>query len=286
MENIQLSKLTVLVNSCDKYKDLWYPFFELLNINWKSCPYQIVLNTESENYKHENWTIAQPLRILHGGGRTWSERLISCLKQIETEYIMFLLDDFFLHSKVKQDRIAEICLWLDNEKEKKIANFQLYPLSAEYDLEEKYTGFVKAKENYPYLVNCQAAIWRKKALLDILKKEESPWQFEDNGSRRALKKGYEFYFLNVGEPMPEEKAIYHYILSITLGYGVAGGKWLFNNDKLFKAFGINADFSHRSMWKNREEILNWIETNRIAAEENKPSVLKRIVNRIRKIFRG
>lgn len=217
-------------------------------------------------------------------GGAWSDRLISCLKQIETEYIMFLLDDFFLHSEVKQDRIEEICLWLDNDEQKKIANFQLYPLSSEYDLEEKYSGFVKAKGSYPYLVNCQAAVWRKKALLDILKKEESPWQFEDNGTRRALKKGYEFYFLNVREPMPEEKAIYHYILAITLGYGVAGGKWLFNNDRLFKKFGINVDFSHRSMWKDRQEVLDWIETNRIAAQKNKLFILKRIVNKIRKIF--
>lgn len=280
----QFDKMTVLINSCDKYKDLWYPFFELLNINWKSCPYQIVLNTESEEYVHENWKIAQPLKIIHGGGRSWSDRIISCLKQLETEYIMFVLDDFFLHSEVKQDKIEEIIQWLDNDKKSKIANFQLYPLSAEHYPEENYSGFVKAKDNYPYLVNCQVAIWRKSALLDVLKEGESPWQFEDNGSKRALKKGYEFYFMNTKEPMSKETAIYHYILSITLGYGVAGGKWLFNNDKLFQKYGIHADFSHRPMWKDREEILNWIESNRIEAQKNKPNIFRRAINKIRRIF--
>lgn len=29
-----MDDLTFVVNSCDKNSDLWYPFFELLKINW------------------------------------------------------------------------------------------------------------------------------------------------------------------------------------------------------------------------------------------------------------
>jgi hypothetical protein len=44
--------LTILVNSCDAYEDLWYPFFELFRINWPNCKYDIVLNTETKSYTH------------------------------------------------------------------------------------------------------------------------------------------------------------------------------------------------------------------------------------------
>ncbi len=40
------SEVTVLINSCDAYSDLWEPFFKLFSIYWPDCPYEIVLNTE------------------------------------------------------------------------------------------------------------------------------------------------------------------------------------------------------------------------------------------------
>ena len=44
--------ITIIVNSCDKYSDLWYPFFELLRIQWPDLSYPIILNTESKTYVH------------------------------------------------------------------------------------------------------------------------------------------------------------------------------------------------------------------------------------------
>ena len=42
--------ITILVNSCDLYEDAWYPFFKLLQIQWKDCPYDVVLHTETKVY--------------------------------------------------------------------------------------------------------------------------------------------------------------------------------------------------------------------------------------------
>ena len=47
------SNCTVVVNGCDKYKDAWLPFFELIKIYWKSLRQPFVLNTEKERYNCE-----------------------------------------------------------------------------------------------------------------------------------------------------------------------------------------------------------------------------------------
>ena len=50
-------KLTVLVNSCDSYSDLWNTFFDVLRLQWHDCPYEIILNTETKNYSYNGFNI-------------------------------------------------------------------------------------------------------------------------------------------------------------------------------------------------------------------------------------
>ena len=38
----------VVVCSCDKYSDLWDPYFELFKKFWADCPYPVFLNTETK----------------------------------------------------------------------------------------------------------------------------------------------------------------------------------------------------------------------------------------------
>ncbi len=43
---------TILVSSCDGYRDLWDPFFTILKANWPELAAQqqeIILNTEHES---------------------------------------------------------------------------------------------------------------------------------------------------------------------------------------------------------------------------------------------
>ena len=51
-----MDKIALLVNSCDKYEDLWAPFFTLLKKYWNP-EYPIVLNTESKDFNFEGLNI-------------------------------------------------------------------------------------------------------------------------------------------------------------------------------------------------------------------------------------
>ena len=66
--------VTILVNSCDLYEDVWEPFFRLLKIQWPECEqYRIVLNTETKEYNCEFLKVET---ICGGRNSTWSERIL------------------------------------------------------------------------------------------------------------------------------------------------------------------------------------------------------------------
>ena len=52
MKNFEKYKdITIVVNSCDKFKDAWEPFFVLLDKYWTDHPRKVLLNSETIEYK-------------------------------------------------------------------------------------------------------------------------------------------------------------------------------------------------------------------------------------------
>lgn len=43
-----------------------------------------------------------------------------------------------------------------------------------------------------YRVSCQAALWRKQELLEIIREQESAWEFEEFGSQRSGIMGHKY----------------------------------------------------------------------------------------------
>lgn len=78
--------VTILVNSCDRYKDTWYPYFYLLRKQWPNCPYRIVLNVEKETFNFKG------VDVFHIGGSGQSE-LEKLLKRS-------IVNIYFFHSRI------------------------------------------------------------------------------------------------------------------------------------------------------------------------------------------
>lgn len=252
------NKLSILVNSCDSYEDLWYPFFELFRMNWSDCRYPIYLNTETKSYTHPKEMPQEIISLNYKTNRSWSERLYSALNRIPSDYVLFLMDDYFLVDKVKSDEIIEVLGFLETNKN--VANIILYPLGANGSISEKNPRLIKLNKMPPNLVCCcTTSIWRKEVLLKLIRKSESPWEFEENGTQRAYKSQWDFYAL---EPSKANDIglIYPFRLAPIHGIGVLQGKWNFNNRDLFDRFGIQTDFSNRDSWGSYEEIQEYYKT--------------------------
>lgn len=193
------NQCTVVVCSCDKYEDLWYPFFTCLRDNWKDMSYPIVLNTESKKFEMEGLNIQSFQLYKENENIPWGKRLKETLEKIETEYVILLLDDFFIKSKVNQEKINQTIKWMNEDSN--IAVFSYKRTRGKNIKNEKYSDFELRPKDGEYRFNCQAAIWRRKRLIKFIRKHESPWDWELLGSIRSRRYKDDFYSLIDGKEL-------------------------------------------------------------------------------------
>lgn len=166
--------VVLVVSSCDKYEDAWYPYFELIKKYWPEHPRNIVLITEKKQYSVDGLNIHT---YNYPSSYTWSERLYKTLEKIESKYIIFSLEDFFLLDYVKQDRIDECLCWM--EENPNIAVCRLYSSDNNALIPtDKYKDFYIANRNIGYRLETQAALWNRETLMSFIDLSENPWQFE------------------------------------------------------------------------------------------------------------
>lgn len=237
------SRCSVLLSSCDKYEDAWRPFFFFFNREWRNCPYQIYLNTETKGFSIEG----KQLYVLNSGECTlsWSLRLKKALQRIKTEYVLFLLEDFFMLDKVNQEEINRCLDIMDENHKISVIDFECAKSGEGEPCE--YEGYCRRNLNSMYFLNCQASIWRRKDLIRFLSPYESPWQFEIYGSGRA--KLYNRIFLLRSSQSPK---VFNYNVNWDTGYGLHGGKWLKSNVSLFEQNGIEVDYSRMGFYEKKE----------------------------------
>lgn len=152
---------TVLVTSCDAYLDVEGPFLTLFRRYWPDCPFELVLLTETTAGTGFDRTIRT------GKGKTWSEMLVEALDLISTPYVMMLMNDYYLESKVDTSLILRR---LAEAQEKNALNYRLCPDPP------------RAVKNTAYSVSCKAGLWNREFLRGLASRTKSAWEFERYGS--------------------------------------------------------------------------------------------------------
>lgn len=244
----QLSKkLTILLNTCDAYEDLWIPFFTLLKRYWISADIQIVLNTESKDFSFPGLDI----QCVHSPGeQRYGKRMLNALKKIKTPYVLSMLDDFFLRFPVNEARIQQIIDWM--EADRNIVYFNCDPNQTYADWEvDKYPGFRRIPNGNDYVLSLQGAIWRTEKLKKFWLPNVNPWEWEmitniKTGRYSTYKfycpTGSEFSFLDYG----------HHCLGDI--WGVYRGKWVIDDvGPLFQKENISVDFTIRGIYAPGEK---------------------------------
>jgi hypothetical protein len=178
MMNILDEKMVVLVNSCDKYSDIWPVFFELFFKYWPDCPYPIFLGSNENIYNDSRVTT-----LCVGPDKSWADTTRAMLTMIPAENILWFLDDFFLCDKVSTSDVAgfyEQFLMLQ-------ANYMRLQRDGGSDklkriIDDKLVEILPGDE---YRTSLGIAFWKRTAMLDLLKSGETPWEMEFVGSGRS-----------------------------------------------------------------------------------------------------
>ena len=236
-----MKDFTILVNSCDKYSDAWEPFFKLLKIYWPECVnYRIILNSETKVFNCNFLNV----ETVCGGHATWSKRLKNVLKKIDSEIVVFLLEDFFLKSTVNQNAFQKT---LEAMLEDKTIGY----IGLKYRPDRKLKNGFSPDEHFvsrdllpvKYRLPLVSSMWNRDYFIKIIRDHETPWEFEEYAGIRSKK--YNYKVLDINNNTGFFEAVFDYNIDMQYGIGIAKGKWLMPKTKEFlDQYGIEVDYNN------------------------------------------
>src|SRR3972149_8436849 len=226
---------SVLVPSCDCYADLWKPFWNLFWRYWPDCPFPVYLGSNQDSFDHPR------VQMIHaGGGNNWTNRVRQQILALDTPYVLMILEDFFLQSPVNTGDVLA-CLWALRELDGVM--LRLIPRPAPDKHVKQFPMLGRCSPGALYRVSTQTAIWRRDALLELMREGESIWEFEIIGSGRCNVIAEGFYC--TWKPVMTYR---HHV--------VERGMWFRNEARKFGRMNIGCDFTHRPIM-SRWEMLRW-----------------------------
>jgi hypothetical protein len=167
--------LTILISSFDKYAACWPPFCHGLNKYWPQHPDRVWFITN-----HLDAPCGKSLKL--GEDQGWAANLLQALSLIETEFILYCQEDYWIKQPVPDPLIQDYLAHLEGDR---VDYIRLYPAPGPdrpWDADHRL-GVIDI--NAKYRTSLQMALWRKTTLLELLNPDESPWDFEVKGTKRS-----------------------------------------------------------------------------------------------------
>lgn len=222
--------LTIIVVSTDSYADIWAPFFDCKNKYWNDCKYETILVNNTLNVTYSNTYV-----LNCGEDAQWSDRTRKVLSEIDTKYVCFLLEDYFISSTVDNDTIDEVISFMETSG---IKYYKLLSLSEFKSAPYKKSNHLREiTAKYPYGISLMPAIWDRQYFIDMVGKDSyTPWKFE------------------VDRLIEEKKATTDEIIGVydnrnilNITHMIVQGKYLRNSYKIIKEKGIDISLDSREV---------------------------------------
>jgi len=247
--------ISIVIATSDEFEDCWYPFFTLFKKYWPNCEYPIILTTAHKKYSHPGLDIKCSMAgNIYSHSPTWSERLLFTLeKNIKTDIVLFLLDDFFISNNVDVKTISDCYnIMLDND----YSNITL----TNHDTKRIFQptdnpSISKIHQKSPYRITTSPALWKTAALKRYLIPDENIWMFEKFGTHRSYKINDSFYKVNQSAINVGFNEVIPYFQGKD-DTGIVKGKWQIGINELFESVGVKLNYELRGFYKNPSYILN------------------------------
>jgi hypothetical protein len=242
-KEVAIADIAVVISSCDKYSDLWKPFFTLFFRYWSDCPFHVYLIANHLRYADPRVTI-----INTGDDHDWSSSFRKAIRNIPTRYLIMLLDDYFLFAEVNTDKVIEYAQYV---MAKNAAFLQLYSIILHAEPSDNHPEIGPRGKGSLYRISTQPAIWDKQAVDMLLQDGESIWEFETKGTVRSNSLDMPFLGLKLGvkSPIPVYNATYR-------------GKLVQSAIRLCKRENVPIDLNARTRRTILEEAYYYVFYNR------------------------
>ena len=153
-------KISLLIVAYDPYKDVWDHYFELIEKYWPNRP-KTYLATNELVPDYNNVTV-----LPAGKNAEWSKKVSDALPQIDTEYVILLLEDFFTTSSVNNSNIDELVEYMDTYQLNYCKLLNQSKIRGKVFAGKKYLRVID--KNADYGISLQPGIWRKDFLSELV----------------------------------------------------------------------------------------------------------------------
>ncbi len=250
---------TVFVNSSDGFDDCWPAFFQLLDRHWPEHG-PVLLNTEKKDWPAApDYVRCSQVSLGERDRLTWSECVIRALHQIETPFVLYFQEDYFLDRPVRHATIeAAAALMTANPAIGNVAltrHGSLPPFAP-----SPHAGFATVRQRARYRISTQAALWRRDVLLSYLDPTENGWMFEILGTLRARRR-HDLFLVADHDARSGGPAISY------THTGIIKGRWHPAMPALFAEHGIDMAFDKRGFYTRPNPLLAKLAVARKLAEQ-------------------
>ncbi len=195
----------LIISSCDRFSDLWDAHVQLLKESWKDRPERIYLATDRSTEK-----AYEGIKIISAGeGTEITERMKAVLELVESDYIVFTLDDYFLTEPIYTSNIQRGIDFMENNR---VDFLRLVPATKWYLRRENakpckgYPGyFIRDISTGNYKITLTPGIWRTDFMRKTVSRKMNAWEYEvaltgmarEFGAVCAISNHNEFPYLDV-----------------------------------------------------------------------------------------
>lgn len=217
-----MNNIAIIVNSCDAFSDCWMPFIHSIKKEWSDCPWSVYIISNNKEIE----TPEGIAFIKVGEDKKFASNLKKALSVIDSKYIIYLQEDYFLNRKVNQKAIEshiEYCIQHD------VDYMRLGMPFIKGDVENTIYSTNKLTDKYALCL--QAAIWKKETLESLLFEGWSGWDFEYKIQRYAIENNMDLKILGLNKKNSAMGINY------VTGTAVRKGKWTLSGYEFLKKEG-------------------------------------------------
>lgn len=179
-----LEDVSVIVSSCDSFAACWSPLMHGFERYWPDGPSPIRLIVNRLLFEHPRTSV-----FATGADHGWACNLRMALAATEQPFILYMQEDYWIDRAVDT---ALIDSYVNHFRDGRLDYLRLVPVPPGTEACEFDDRIRLLAPQARYRTSLQAALWRKTVLIELLRDDESPWNFELVGNERSRAYGHRF----------------------------------------------------------------------------------------------